>query len=259
MNKYTPQQIIQQLSAVIDNSLAKATVESYVEMQQRFLIGDWAPSQLNGGRLCEAVARSLFYLDTGKVNHKKLPGEICDYLVDQKQPHTLTTKDRHHIAKVIGVVYKFRSDRGAVHISPVHTANHMDSVLILHAGKWAFGELLRLAISQDPQTVGEIIEQLVQLEHSLIHEIDGKPLVLMKRISAPYEILVLLHHSTSNRLSRDQLREFCSNKSPNVATAITRLINDKDIRPVEDGTLVITPKGQKRVIEEIMPKLNFKK
>ncbi len=156
------------------------------------------------------------------------------------------------------MVYKFRSDRGAVHISTTYTANFMDSMLVLHSGKWMLAELLRLALKKDRETVGEIIEQLVQLEHSLIHELDGKPLVLAKKISAPHEVLVtLLNHASSNQLTRSQLREYATDQSAqNVNVAISRLLSDKDIRAVDENTVALTPKGQQRVLTEIMPALN---
>jgi hypothetical protein len=257
--KLTTYQLIKELSAVVDPDIARVSVECYVEMQQRFLAGDWQPAELDGGRLCEAVLRCLLQIDTGKVNHTMLPGEIRKELLNNAHPHMLGSKDRHHIAKVIEVVYKFRSDRGAVHISPEYTANYMDSMLVLHAGKWIFAEFLRLAWNRDRKIVAEIIEQLVQLEHSIIHELDGKPLVLAKDISAPDEVLLLLYHATSNRLSRTELRKQAANQKPeNVSVAISRLIKNKDIRPVNDE-VALTPNGQKRIIEEILPKLTPRK
>lgn len=253
--RLTPEQLIQQLSAVIDASIARAAIESYVEMQQRFLAGDWGPSELDGGRLCEAVCRCLLQLDTGAINHSALPGAVRQVLLDPQHNHALAEKDRQHIAKVIDLVYKFRSDRGAIHISPIYTANYMDSMLVLHAGKWILGEFLRLAWNQDRNTVAEVIAQLVQLEHSLIHELDGKPLVLAKGISAPEEVLLLLYHAPSNRLNRAELRQYAANQKPQtVSTAIFRLIREKDIRPVGDGEVALTPNGQGRVVAEVLPK-----
>ncbi|MGH9803385.1 MAG: hypothetical protein ACRD82_23730, partial [Blastocatellia bacterium] len=170
-----------------------------------------------------------------------------------------TWKDRYHIAKVIEVTYKFRSDRGPVHISPIYTANYMDSMLVLHTGKWMLAEFLRLAWKRDTETIAEVIAQLVQLEHSLIHELDDKPLVLARNISAPDEVLLLLNHAPNNRLRRAVLREQASNQKPqNVSTAINRLISSKDIRPI-DEEVALTPNGQKRVFEEILPKFVPKK
>jgi hypothetical protein len=170
-------QLITELSTAVDATFAQAIVESYVEMQQRFLAGDWKPAELDGGRLCEAVSRALYQLDSGVVTHSELPGTLCDWLEDfnKKRSHNLAEGDRRHLCKAIRLVYKFRSDRGPVHISPIYTANYMDSMLILHVGKWMFAEFLRLAWTADKQVIAETIAQIVQLQHTLIHELDGKP------------------------------------------------------------------------------------
>ncbi len=255
--KLSPAQLTVELSSAIDPTFAKQIVDSYVEMQNRFLAGDWKPTELDDGRLCEAISRALLQLDTGKIDHRILPGAVQDILLDTKAKvaHVLDFKDRSHIAKVIETVYKFRSDRGAVHVSPTHTANYMDSMLVLHAGKWMFAEFLRLAWNKDRNVVAAVIEQIVQLEHSMIHELDGKPLVLVRGISAPEEVLLLLFHSPTNRLSRAELRKYAPNQNPKtVGTAITRLIDQKDIRPVGEADVALTPNGQKRVIEDVLPK-----
>lgn len=255
----TGPQLITELATIVDTALAQAVVESYVEMQQRYLAGDWQPAELDGGRLCEAVARCVHQLDSGSVTHSKLPGKICERLEDETSgvAHRLNIKDRHHVAKAIALVYKFRSDRGAVHISPTYSANEMDSVLVLHVGKWIFAEFLRLAWNRDRRIIAETISRIVQLEHSLIHELDGQPLVLAKGISAPEEVLLLLNHASGNRLSRQALREQAiRQKSGNVNVAITRLIREKEIRPIGDDEVALTPVGQMRIIREVIPKWN---
>src|SRR5881227_1206673 len=121
------EELIAELSAIVDSSFANAIVESYVEMEQRFFAGDWQPTELDGGRLCEAVARSVYQLDNGTVTHSQLPKELCEKVEDEAslRPHNLDVKDRRHISRAIGLVYKFRSDRGSVHISPKYTADFM--------------------------------------------------------------------------------------------------------------------------------------
>lgn len=260
--KASPEDIILQLSTVLDAALARAAVESYVEMEQRFLAADWGPAELDGGRLCEAVSRCLLQYDTGIIDHTRLPGRIEPILTDTtgSHPHRLALKDRQHVMKVIGTVYKLRNDRGVAHISPTYSANAMDAMLVLHGGKWIFAELLRLTWNADRTVVIEIIEQLVQLEHSIIHELEGKPLVQVPGVSAPDEVLILLNHASNHRLSRAELRDYARMQKPaTVAVAISRLIREKDIRPLDGGNEVaLTPKGQKRVRETVMPKLKGK-
>jgi hypothetical protein len=250
-------QLIGEISTVVDPAFAESIVESYVEMQQRFLAGDWKPAELDGGRLCEAVARGLHQLDSGVITHSDLPGTLCDVLEDfkKKHIHNLPEGERRHFCKAIRLVYKLRSDRGPVHISPVYTANYMDSMLVLHVGKWMFAEFLRLAWTADKQIIADMIAQIVQLQHTLIHELDGKPLVLASGIAAADEILLLLNHAVGNRLTRAVIRQYAKlQKTPTLNAAITKLIGDRQIRALDNGELALTPRGQHKVMHEIIPR-----
>ena len=252
-------QLIAELAKVVDTALADAVVSSYVEMQQRFLAGDWQPSELDGGRLCEAISRALYQLDSGTLTHSQLPKELCEKIEDEQnlRPRGLDLKDRHHISRAIGLVYKFRSDRGSVHISPKYTADFMDSMLMVHAGKWIFAEFLRLVWKQDKAVIAETIAQIVQLEYSLIHELDGVPLVLESTVSAPEEILLLLNHAEGHKLSKEELSQQAKNNtSTSLTVAFSRLLKSNEIRSTNTtGEVALTPKGQKRVIEKIIPAL----
>lgn len=255
----TTAQLIQGLSATVDPAFARQAVESYVEMQQRYIAGDWKPTELDAGRLCEAAARGMYHLDTGTITHSQMPADIIRKLTDSDgvtRPHQIDAKERLHIAKAIETVYKFRSDRGPVHISPKFSANGMDSMFVVHASKWILAEFLRLAWKQDRDAVGAVIEQLVQIETPLIHVLDGKPMVLPKHISAPEEILLLLQHAPNNRYTRAEVRQYATNRKPQtVGVAISRLLKEKDLRFADGDTVALTPNGRKRVMETIIPKL----
>ncbi len=256
--KLTAEQLIQELSTTIDPTLARQVIESYVEMQQRFLAGDWKLTELDGGRLCEAVSRAVYQLDSGTVTHSQLPGEIRKKLLDEDRaarPHKLPLKDRQHITNVINTIYEFRSDRGVVHISPQYSADGMDSMFVVHAGKWILAEFLRLAWNKDRSVVAGVIEQVVQLELPFIHDLEGKPLVLAKGIPAPEEILLLLSHAANNRLTRTEIRRYAFNqKQGTLNAALRRLLDEKDVRAANTDEIALTPKGQKRVLERIIPK-----
>ena len=257
----TPRQLKIELAAIVDPAFADAVIDSYVEMQQRFLAGDWQPTELDGGRLCEAVARAVYQMDSGTATHSQLPKEICEKLEDDKnvRAHVLSQADRLHMCRAIGLVYKFRSSRGSVHISPHYSADFMDSMLTVHAGKWILAEFLRLAWTKDKTLIAETIAQIVQLEFSLIHELEGVPLVLDENVSAPVEILLLLNHADGHKLTREQLTAQCKNNaSAAVSTAITRLMKANEVRSTPtQGEIALTPKGQKRVIEKIIPSLKI--
>jgi hypothetical protein len=255
----TEKQLVTELTKAVDSAFAESIVESYVEMQKRFLAGDWQPTELDSGRLCEAVARAIYQLDSGTITHSQLPKELCEKIEDEKNQknHVLSQADRLHICRAIGLVYKFRSSRGSVHISAQYKADYMDSLLMVHACKWIFAEFLRLAWTKDKTVIAETISRIVQLEFSLIHEQDGVPLVLEPTVSAPAEILLLLNHASEHKLAKEELRAQAKNSAPKAFdVAVSRLLASNEIRTTATaGELALTPKGQKRIVEKIIPSL----
>jgi hypothetical protein len=47
-----------------------------------------------------------------------------------------------------------------------------------------------------------------------------------------------------------------NNTPSSLATALSRLLAANEVRAGDGGDLILTPKGQKRVIEKIIPKLS---
>jgi len=91
-------QLIAELATVVDAVFAQAAVESYVEMQQRFLQATGNLPNLMEAASAKRVSRALYQLDTGLVTHSDLPGTLCDLLEDfrKKASHKLAEGDRRH-------------------------------------------------------------------------------------------------------------------------------------------------------------------
>lgn len=245
------------LTAIVGSTLSAQIIDSYVEMQQRYTAGDWLPTELDGGHFCEAIARAIYKVDTS-TDTTDLPGRISDMLLDRNRPpgaHALSRTDRDHFCRVLQTVYKFRSDRGVAHISSTYSANFIDSTLVLTAVKWMLSEFLRLSWNSDRDQVAKVIEAITQLEHPLIHELDGKPLVLSTKLSAPEEILFLLSRSAGGRLTPDELRSYVRHSAAAINIAITRLTTSREVRKSDAGEIVITSNGEKRISNAILPKL----
>lgn len=253
--KITPEKLQQDLAAIIDPFFARQLVTSYIEMMQRYYVGDWKPSELDGGQFCEAVVRALHQIDTGTV-FNDLPQKVIDQLKNKSISHKLSWTDRSHFCSVVEITYKFRNQRGIAHISPTHNANHLDAMLVIANVKWMFAEFLRLAWNKDRNEVASIIESIIQLEHPLIHELDGQPLVLATQLNAAEEVLVLLQHSLCGSLTRSELKQAIRKDQSTLSRAINRLDDERKIRFNTTGDIVLTPLGRKQVYENIIPKLN---
>ena len=189
-------------------------------------------------------------------------GDLCNLLKAKKGVpppiHQLQEKDREHFCRNLQAIYNFRNDRGVAHISVTdgHNANQMDAALIVGTVKWLFGEFLRLAQKLDRKEVVALIESIIQLEHPLIHELDGQPQIMHTGLSIGEEILFLLQHSPQGRATKDQFRKWIPNATPQgVNMAVMRLQTARQVRLTDSGEIAITPLGQKRLIQDIMPKV----
>lgn len=140
------------LSPPLDHLLTLQLVDEFVSAEKRFIQRDWEPAELDGGQFAEIVARVIYHKDSGQLSHTKDFSSCLAYVEDDKTQSTHHIQPRHdaiHIARVLRNIYKFRSQRGAVHISPTYRANHMDSKFIIESVRWVMNELLRLFWNSD--------------------------------------------------------------------------------------------------------------
>lgn len=248
--------LAQELFNIIDSSLANELLNSFKEMEQRFAIGDLKPTGLEGGRFCEAVARSLYQIDAGKFSPNKSVSTIVEYLIDENQSrnHVLDAKDRKHVGKVLSTAYKFRSDRGAIHISTKYTANELDATFVIGCIRWLFSEFLRLSWNSDRNTLAEIVSSIVEIKFPVIHMHEGEPLVLNAEITCDEEILLILFTAPGGSLEKRAIHNFVQKSASSIRNSLGRLKRKRFVRE-KDNVEILTPLGRKFVLENLARKL----
>ena len=117
--------LIKMICPPIDAQLGASFVDEFISSERRYIQRDWEPSQLDGGQFAEVSAQIFYAADTGKVNRNKDLQSCLSYLENDQVSHALLPRsDALHVARVLRTIYKFRSQRGAVHLSPNYTPNH---------------------------------------------------------------------------------------------------------------------------------------
>ena len=162
-----------------------------------------------------------------------------------------------HLCRVLRTIYKFRSQRGAVHIDPDYTANEMDSTLIMALARWTVSELLRVFWTGPSIDIARVIREIVRFEVPAILVIDNRPLVLRTDCSVEEEVLLLLHNVGERGMTRTAMGESIPKSAPQVTRAIQKLVSPsmRQIVLRKDKTYVLSPNGAKRVLEELRDKL----
>lgn len=251
-------QLVAALTPPLDAGLAEALVDEFVSSERRFIQRDWEPSQLDGGQFAEIAARILYHADSGNLNIGRSFDDCIKYIENASVAHALLPRqDALHLSKVLRTIYKFRSQRGAVHISPNYTPNHMDSKLIIECVRWSMNEILRIFWNGDREAVAKTIRELIQFDVPSIGRFEDILIVQRVDLSAEEEIVLLLHYAGEVGFTRKELGAHSKVSASSVTRAIQKLIaNDcREIVQLKSGSYRLTDIGSKRVREQLSEKL----
>ena len=250
--------IVQEISPPMDNLLANQLVDEFISMERRYIQGDWEPAELDGGQFCEILARILYHIDAENLNQSKSLDDCFKYIENENVTHTINPRhDVLHLVRVLRTVYKFRSQRGAVHISPHYTPNHMDSKLVIESVRWCMNEVLRIFWQGDREKVAKIIRELIQFDVPCIGRFEDILLVQRTDLSAEEEIIVLLHYAGEIGFSRYELGRYAQCSASSVTRSLQKLSSPqfRQIVLLSNDLYRLTDIGSKRLREELADKL----
>ncbi|MCJ7553667.1 MAG: hypothetical protein MUO34_07260 [Ignavibacteriaceae bacterium] len=262
MPSFSKADLINGLCPPLDKTLVNQLLDEFLSIEKRFIQRDWEPATLDGGQFCEAASRIINHIDSNNLNLRKGVSSCVDYIEDQNNSNIHHYPDRKsslHTIRVIKSVYKFRSDRGAVHIDPVYTANHIDSRMVLENVRWILSEILRIFWQNDRAKISKIIKEIVQYDFPIIGNYEDKILVHRTDCSAEEELLLLLHFAGIEGYSRKQLGEYIQKDNAQVTRAIKKLSSNKfrQIIKLNNGNYRLTDPGILRVQKELYNKLKL--
>ena len=249
--------LLTKLSPPLDSALASQLLDEFISLEKRFILGDWEPAELDGGQFAEILARVIYHVDSGTLNPKKDFEPCVSYLESETVRHQITPRsDVTHICRVLKLLYKFRSTRGAVHITPKYSANRMDAKLMVEGARWLMLETLRLYLQVSREEAARIIEELLQFDVPCIGNFKGYLLVQRTDLTTEEELLVLLHYAGHSGFSRKDLGIHARRSAPSITTALQKLASatSREIILV-DGCYHLTDLGSKRVREKLGDKL----
>jgi hypothetical protein len=250
--------LLAELSPPLDHLLTTQLLDEFVSAERRYIQRDWEPAELDGGQFCEVLARILYHQDSGNLNLNKDFDDCLKYVENDQAKHFVTDhRSMLHVARVLRTVYKFRSQRGAVHISPTYTPNHMDSKMVIECVRWAMNETLRLFWRGDREAVAKAIRELLQFDVPCVGVFEQVVIVQRTDLSAEEEVLVLLHFAGESGFSRTELGRYALCSAPSITRALQALEapDKRQIVQLTNGKYRLTDLGARRVREQLADKL----
>jgi hypothetical protein len=251
--------LVAQLAPPLDPDLTKALVDEFISLERRFIQRDWEPAQLDGGQFCEVLGRILYHQDSGTLNLNKDFDECVKYIWDEKNQnaHAMARQDANHISRVLRTTYKFRSQRGGIHISPTYKPNHMDSKIIIEMVRWCFSETLRVFWKGNREQVAKAIRELLTFDVPCIGKFEEIVMVQRTDLSAEEEVLVLLHYAGEQGFTRNEVGKYAKVSASSVTTTLQKLISPerREVVLLSAGRYRLTDLGSKRIREKLPDKL----
>ena len=249
-----------QLAAEVDEALADALFKEFISLQRRFVLCDWEPATLDGGQFAEIASRIIYHVDSGNLNRRKSHDDCLKYVERDQNPHSFTDRRAAlHLCKALRLIYKFRSQRGAIHIDPDYTANELDSTLVISVVRWVISEFLRLFWNGDRAEVARAIREIIRFAVPAVLTLDNRYLVLRTDCTVEEEILILLHNSGESGLSRTELGKAIPKSAPSITNSLQRLegADRREIARRQNRQYMLTPLGSRRVNKTLADKLTI--
>jgi hypothetical protein len=253
--------IVAALSPPLNKLLTETLVDEFISLERRFIQRDWEPAQLDGGQFCEVLARIMYHQDSGTLSPDKQFGDCAKYVEDEKNQNVHVINPRHdplHVIRVLRTTYKFRSQRGGVHISPTYKPNHMDSKIIIEMVRWCFAETLRLFWKgNDREQIAKAIRELLQFDVPCIGKFEDVIVVQRTDLIAEEELLVLLHYAGEQGFTRADLGKYAMVSPASVTLALQKLTNpsSREVVKLPSQRYRLTDLGSKRIREKLPDKL----
>jgi len=249
--------IKEELVQVYPVELVDSLIDSYIELAGNFVRGKLRPSQVEGGRFCEAAIRILQYETTKAYSPIGVSINLDNEIEKLRNLSKTSYNDsiRIHIPRTIRVIYDIRNKRDTAHLGRI-SLNLMDATLILSCCKWVLAELYRMRFRISIDKAQSMIDGLVKKDVPIIQDFDGFPVILKPDMSVRDRIMILLYDRGSEGVDKYKLSSWIIPKMrKQIATNLSRLQYDRSYIHRDSDWIYITRAGEQYVEENLLPNL----
>lgn len=183
--------------SVLPGTLREDLLSAFNEIVKNYREHRWEPSELNGGKLCEAVYTVCKgWLEGGNYPARaekpsRFP-ETCWAMMNTYQQVPNSRSARILIPRMMIGLYDIRNNRGVGHAGAEVDPNHMDATAVLYTAKWLVAELVRLLHTLTTEEASAIVDGLIVREVAWVWTHGDKKRVLRLGMTWKQQTLVLL-------------------------------------------------------------------
>lgn len=197
--------------SVVPTTLRDDLLAAFAEIVKNYRQHRWEPSELNGGKLCEAVYTIISgWLDGGTYpTRASKPSRFPQACMGLEQRYQLVPNSRSArilIPRMMIGLYDIRNNRGVGHAGAEVDPNKMDATIVLYTAKWLMAELVRLLHTLQIDEATAIVDGLVERDISWVWTHGEKKRVLRTGMTWKQQTLVLLLTEAGDVAETDLVR-----------------------------------------------------
>jgi hypothetical protein len=243
------------IASIVPVELAEGLLNEYDELNARFHLSDFRPSELSGGRFSEAAFRicESVCLATHTPVGKSLPR--VDTLLQRLETAPAGNVDdtfRLHIPRTLRLIYDLRNKRDVAHLGAGVSPNFTDASLVLTCASWVVSEIVRVAHKCDIATAQAIVDSLIQRRVPLVWAEDEVVRVLDATLSFRDQVLLLLYHFQPQAVDERKLFEWVEySQLPSFRAKVLARLHAEALIDYRGGKARILPPGNKFVEDNL--------
>jgi len=183
--------------SVLPSTLRDDVLSAFNEIVKNYREHRWEPSELNGGKLCEAIYTVVVgWLEDGRYPARaKKPSRFPQTCWALEQKYTSVPDSRSArilIPRMMIGLYDIRNNRGVGHAGAEVDPNQMDATVVLYTAKWLMAELVRMLHTLHIDEAATIVDGLIEREVAWVWTHGDKKRLLRTGMSWRQQTLVLL-------------------------------------------------------------------
>lgn len=188
----------------LPSGLRSDLIDAYNDIVKNYAERRWEPSELNGGKLCEAAYTIIRGMADGALPARSSkPKNMVDGCRDMEKETSQSRSVRIQIPRMILGLYEIRNSRGVGHAGGEVDPNEMDSTAVLYMGKWLMAELVRVRHTLSTAEAEALVESLVERQVPLVWSAGDKKRVLRPGLTWRENTLLLLLSETGEVAETD--------------------------------------------------------
>jgi hypothetical protein len=197
--------------SVLPTTLRDDLLSAFNEIVKNYRERRWEPSELNGGKLCEATYTICKgWLESGNYparaeKPKRFP-EACWAMMNTYQHVPDSRSARILIPRMMLGLYDIRNNRGIGHAGAEVDPNHMDATAVLYTAKWLTAELVRLLHTLSTEDATAIVDALVEREVAWVWTLGDKKRVVRTGMTWKQQTLALMLTEAGDVAEADVIR-----------------------------------------------------